>query len=133
MDGPVCIAKPVKVEYYIQSLVVVLFFGELLGSSLLIFLSALPFSVAGVFIRRIFEMTDPNPWPHVDYGRNTNRADVLIIGAGISGMVTAIDMIRKGNGRNFIIVEKGNQVGGTWNDQRYPGCCCDSRSPFPLS
>ena len=96
-------------------------------------LSALPFSVAGVFIRRIFEMTDPNPWPHVDYGRNTNRADVLIIGAGISGMVTAIDMIRKGNGRNFIIVEKGNQVGGTWNDQRYPGCCCDSRSPFPLS
>ncbi|KAL5316140.1 hypothetical protein ACEPPN_017018 [Leptodophora sp. 'Broadleaf-Isolate-01'] len=70
-------------------------------------------------------MSDPNPSPTVDYGRNTNRADVLIIGAGISGMTTAIDMIRKGNGRNFIIVEKGNQVGGTWNDQRYPGCCCD--------
>ena len=71
-------------------------------------------------------MSDPNPSPTVDYGRNTNRADVLIIGAGISGMTTAIDMIRKGNGRNFIIVERGNQVGGTWNDQRYPGCCCVS-------
>ncbi|KAK0130124.1 hypothetical protein ONS96_000651 [Cadophora gregata f. sp. sojae] len=70
-------------------------------------------------------MSDPNSSPTVDYGRNTNRADVLIIGAGISGMTIAIDMIRKGNGRNFIIVEKGNQVGGTWNDQRYPGCCCD--------
>ncbi|CZS94142.1 related to flavin-binding monooxygenase [Rhynchosporium agropyri] len=70
-------------------------------------------------------MSDPNPSPKVDYGRNTNRADVLIVGAGLSGMITAIDMIRKGNGRNFIIVEKGNQVGGTWNDQRYPGCCCD--------
>ncbi|KAH7310372.1 cyclohexanone monooxygenase [Rhexocercosporidium sp. MPI-PUGE-AT-0058] len=70
-------------------------------------------------------MLDNSPSPTVDYGRNTNRADVLIIGAGISGMTTAIDMIRKGNGRNFIIVEKGNQVGGTWNDQRYPGCCCD--------
>jgi len=69
-------------------------------------------------------MTDPSPYPTADYGRNTNRADVLIIGAGISGMTTAIEMIRKGNGRNFIIVEKGNQVGGTWNDQRYPGCCC---------
>jgi cation diffusion facilitator CzcD-associated flavoprotein CzcO len=69
-------------------------------------------------------MSDPNPIPTVDYGRNTNRADVLIIGCGLSGMTTAIEMIRKGNGRNFIIVEKGNQVGGTWNDQRYPGCCC---------
>ncbi|KUJ06745.1 flavin-binding monooxygenase-like family protein [Mollisia scopiformis] len=70
-------------------------------------------------------MSDPNPSPTIDYGRHTNRADVLIIGAGISGMTTAIEMIRKGNGTNFIIVEKGNQVGGTWNDQRYPGCCCD--------
>ncbi|PQE20671.1 flavin-binding monooxygenase protein [Rutstroemia sp. NJR-2017a BBW] len=70
-------------------------------------------------------MSDPNPIPTMSYGRNTNTADVLIIGAGLSGMTTAIEMIRKGLGRNFIIVEKGNQVGGTWNDQRYPGCCCD--------
>jgi len=69
-------------------------------------------------------MSAPHTMPTLEYGRNTNMADVLIIGAGLSGMTTAIEMIRKGQGRNFIIVEKGNQVGGTWNDQRYPGCCC---------
>ncbi|KAL9604618.1 MAG: hypothetical protein Q9219_000338 [cf. Caloplaca sp. 3 TL-2023] len=30
-------------------------------------------------------MTDPNPYPKVDYGCNVNSPDVLIIGAGISG------------------------------------------------
>ena len=30
-------------------------------------------------------MSDPNLHPKADYGRNTNRPDVLIIGAGISG------------------------------------------------
>ena len=95
-------------------------------------------------------MTDPKPYPKIDYGRNVNAPDVLIIGAGIAGMrdgsiqqlvfflyeaaaddrfrlgmCTAIDMIKSGSGRNFIIVEKGNQVGGTWNDNTYPGCCCD--------
>lgn len=51
--------------------------------------------------------------------------DVVIIGAGISGMTVAIDMIRLGNGRNFVILEKGHRVGGTWSDNVYPGCCCD--------
>lgn len=51
--------------------------------------------------------------------------DVVIIGAGISGMTVAIDMIRLGNGRNFVILEKGHRVGGTWSDNIYPGCCCD--------
>ena len=31
-------------------------------------------------------MADPNPFPKADYGRNINSPDVLIIGAGISGM-----------------------------------------------
>ena len=34
-------------------------------------------------------------------------------------------MIKAGSGRNFVIVEKSSQVGGTWNDNIYPGCCCD--------
>ncbi len=101
-------------------------------------------------------MSDPNPYPKADYGRNINSPDVLIIGAGISGMCpcenvpwlgvemasnaeiltklgmcTAIDMIKRGGGRNFIIIEKGNQVGGTWNDNIYPGCCCDGIYRMP--
>ncbi|CAK1356653.1 unnamed protein product [Cercospora beticola] len=51
--------------------------------------------------------------------------DVVIIGAGISGMTLAIDMMRLGNGDNFVIIEKGRRVGGTWSDNEYPGCCCD--------
>ena len=46
------------------------------------------------------------------------------------GLCTAIDMIKGGHGRNFIIVEKGTQVGGTWNENIYPGCCCDG-TVFP--
>ncbi|KAL5351639.1 hypothetical protein ACLOAV_003499 [Pseudogymnoascus australis] len=57
--------------------------------------------------------------------RNQNKAPLLIIGAGASGICTAIDMIRRNKSRDFIIVEKGSQIGGTWNDNRYPGCCCD--------
>ncbi|OBT70900.1 hypothetical protein VF21_10010 [Pseudogymnoascus sp. 05NY08] len=57
--------------------------------------------------------------------RNQNRTPLLIIGGGASGICTAIDMIRRNKSRDFIIVEKGSQIGGTWNDNRYPGCCCD--------
>jgi cation diffusion facilitator CzcD-associated flavoprotein CzcO len=66
------------------------------------------------------------PWPEVKVG-NANHADtaVLIIGAGISGICTAIDLVKRNNCRNFVIVEKSSGVGGTWHDNKYPGCCCD--------
>lgn len=53
------------------------------------------------------------------------QVDVLIIGAGISGITAGIDMLRVNNNRNFVILEKGHRVGGTWSDNEYPGCCCD--------
>ncbi|KAB8199754.1 hypothetical protein BDV34DRAFT_29590 [Aspergillus parasiticus] len=52
-------------------------------------------------------------------------ATVVIIGAGISGLCMAIDVIKRSKCRNIVILEKGNQVGGTWTDNRYPGCACD--------
>ncbi|RMZ67005.1 flavin-binding monooxygenase [Pyrenophora seminiperda CCB06] len=55
---------------------------------------------------------------------HTNAA-VVIIGAGISGMCMAIDLIKRNQCHNFIIVEKSSSVGGTWYDNKYPGCCCD--------
>jgi cation diffusion facilitator CzcD-associated flavoprotein CzcO len=66
------------------------------------------------------------PWPQVTVG-NANHADtaVLIVGAGISGICTAIDLVKRNNCRNFVIVEKSGGVGGTWHDNKYPGCCCD--------
>lgn len=39
-------------------------------------------------------------------------------------MCTAIDLL-KSNIHNFIILEKSSAVGGTWHDNKYPGCCCD--------
>ncbi|OBT60731.1 hypothetical protein VE03_09819 [Pseudogymnoascus sp. 23342-1-I1] len=56
---------------------------------------------------------------------NHSNAAVVIIGAGISGMCKAIDMIRKNKSRDFVILERGSQVGGTWSDNKYPGACCD--------
>lgn len=50
--------------------------------------------------------------------------DVLIVGAGFSGLCLGARLARTGN-RNFAILEKGDSVGGTWRDNRYPGCACD--------
>ena len=40
-------------------------------------------------------------------------------------MCMAIDLIKRNQCHNFIIVEKSSSVGGTWHDNKYPGCCCD--------
>ncbi|MEM9623144.1 MAG: NAD(P)-binding domain-containing protein [Pseudomonadota bacterium] len=54
------------------------------------------------------------------------RADftVLIIGAGMSGLLSAIRLQQAGI--NFIVVEKNADVGGTWLENTYPGCRVDS-------
>ncbi|KAJ6119830.1 hypothetical protein N7523_004110 [Penicillium sp. IBT 18751x] len=57
--------------------------------------------------------------------KDFTNATVVIIGAGISGMCMAIDLIKHNKCRNFVILEKSSSVGGTWNDNKYPGCCCD--------
>ncbi|KAK5153913.1 hypothetical protein LTS14_007133 [Recurvomyces mirabilis] len=59
-------------------------------------------------------MAGDMPWPEVAIGnKNHANAAVVIIGAGISGMCTAIDLIKRNNCRNFIILEKSAGVGGT--------------------
>lgn len=49
---------------------------------------------------------------------------ITIIGAGPGGLVMAIKL-REAGFENFTILEKGDQVGGTWHWNRYPGCACD--------
>ncbi|EMD65540.1 hypothetical protein GGP41_010421 [Bipolaris sorokiniana] len=56
--------------------------------------------------------------------------EVLIIGAGMSGLGLAVQLIRTYNLRTFEIVEKSEDVGGTWNVNTYPGCGCDVASHF---
>lgn len=49
---------------------------------------------------------------------------IVIIGAGVSGIATAITLQRKGF-HDFTILEKGSDVGGVWHWNRYPGLTCD--------
>jgi cation diffusion facilitator CzcD-associated flavoprotein CzcO len=77
-------------------------------------------------VRPISAKAGDKPYPEVPIGNiNHSNAAVVIIGAGISGMCTAIDLVKRNNCRNFVILEKSAGLGGTWHDNKYPGCCCD--------
>jgi 4-hydroxyacetophenone monooxygenase len=52
------------------------------------------------------------------------RYDTLVIGAGVSGLCTAINL--RAAGIPFTILEKTATVGGTWRDNHYPGAGVDT-------
>jgi cation diffusion facilitator CzcD-associated flavoprotein CzcO len=52
--------------------------------------------------------------------------DVLIIGAGISGLGAACHLQRECPGKTYAILEARNAIGGTWDLFRYPGIRSDS-------
>ncbi|WP_180169116.1 NAD(P)/FAD-dependent oxidoreductase [Acinetobacter sp. YH12021] len=52
---------------------------------------------------------------------------VAIIGAGFGGLAMAIRLLQR-NIHNFVILEKSNEVGGTWRENQYPGAACDVQS-----
>ncbi|MDP2226191.1 MAG: NAD(P)/FAD-dependent oxidoreductase, partial [Moraxellaceae bacterium] len=49
---------------------------------------------------------------------------VVIVGAGFSGLAMGIRLKEKGID-DFVILERATEVGGTWRDNTYPGCACD--------
>src|SRR3954470_14268346 len=52
------------------------------------------------------------------------HVDIAIIGSGFSGLGMAIKL--KEDGRDdFVVLERGDEVGGTWHYNTYPGCACD--------
>lgn len=52
---------------------------------------------------------------------------VVIIGAGPGGIVMGKRLLEEGFDE-FVILEASDDVGGTWNLNRYPGCECDVQS-----
>lgn len=52
-----------------------------------------------------------------DYG-------TAIVGTGFGGLAMAIKLREDGQD-DFIIIERGASVGGTWRDNQYPGAACD--------
>jgi cation diffusion facilitator CzcD-associated flavoprotein CzcO len=49
---------------------------------------------------------------------------IAIVGAGAAGLAMAMRLRRAGY-TDFTILERSAGVGGTWHDNRYPGCGCD--------
>lgn len=52
--------------------------------------------------------------------------DVLIVGAGLSGIGAAVHLQKKCPGKTYAIVEARERSGGTWDLFRYPGVRSDS-------
>src|ERR1700716_623091 len=52
--------------------------------------------------------------------------DVLIIGAGISGIGAAVHLQGKQPDKSYLILEARDAIGGTWDLFRYPGIRSDS-------
>ncbi len=50
--------------------------------------------------------------------------DIVVVGAGISGIGTGIELLRRGH-RSFVLLEAGPSLGGTWRDNTYPGVAVD--------
>ncbi|WP_425220737.1 flavin-containing monooxygenase [Pseudomonas sp.] len=57
---------------------------------------------------------------------NTEHFDVLIVGAGLSGIGTACHIQRAFPDKKLVILERRQQLGGTWDLFRYPGIRSDS-------
>lgn len=57
---------------------------------------------------------------------NENRVEVLIIGAGVSGIGMACHLRRECPDKSFLILERRQSLGGTWDLFRYPGIRSDS-------
>ena len=55
-----------------------------------------------------------------------NFSDIIIIGAGLSGIGAACHLERKNPEKSYKIFESRDEVGGTWSLFKYPGIRSDS-------
>ncbi|WP_205699618.1 NAD(P)/FAD-dependent oxidoreductase [Conexibacter sp. SYSU D00693] len=49
---------------------------------------------------------------------------VVVVGAGFAGIGTAI-LLRRAGVEDVVVLERGEDVGGTWRENTYPGAACD--------
>ncbi len=57
---------------------------------------------------------------------STEHFDVLIIGAGLSGIGAGCHLAMRCPGKSFAVLEARDTIGGTWDLFRYPGIRSDS-------
>lgn len=53
-----------------------------------------------------------------------SHTHIAIVGSGFSGLGAAVRLNEAGH-HDFIVLERGDDVGGTWRDNTYPGAACD--------
>ena len=59
-------------------------------------------------------------------GNHTTYTDIIIIGAGLSGIGAACHLSRKHPNKSYVILESRKELGGTWSLFKYPGIRSDS-------
>jgi cation diffusion facilitator CzcD-associated flavoprotein CzcO len=62
-------------------------------------------------------------------GLDSDALEAVVIGSGFAGLGMAIKLKESGR-HDFVILEKDDDLGGTWRDNTYPGCTCDVPSPM---
>jgi cation diffusion facilitator CzcD-associated flavoprotein CzcO len=58
------------------------------------------------------------------YHSDRTHFEIAIAGAGFSGLGMAIALKEAGY-EDFVVLERADDLGGTWRDNTYPGCACD--------
>ena len=71
-------------------------------------------------------MADVMERPAADAASAATHVDVLIVGAGISGVGSAYHLQTQCPGKSYAILEAKDTFGGTWETHKYPGVRSDS-------
>ncbi|MBH0775858.1 flavin-containing monooxygenase [Nocardia bovistercoris] len=56
--------------------------------------------------------------------RTPRHVPTIIVGSGFAGLGLAIRLQQQGRD-DYLVLERGGDVGGTWRDNTYPGAACD--------
>ncbi|WP_347060236.1 NAD(P)/FAD-dependent oxidoreductase [Blastococcus sp. HT6-30] len=72
-------------------------------------------------------MIETQSAPSAQSGTPAREVRVAIIGSGFAGLAMAITLRGRGE-TDFLLLERADDVGGTWRDNTYPGAACDVQS-----
>jgi len=77
---------------------------------------------------RFGEDTRTVKWRHTPPRLSDKDFKVVVIGAGFSGLCAAVML--QNLGIPFVVLEKNDNIGGTWYENTYPGCGVDTPNHF---